>query len=260
MTAIDHENNEMNKEEFGKSLSTNDDEILKYLPYLLQDLWELGGRPDIQLNLIKTLNLKNIRILDLGCGKGSSLIKILKYQAGKGVGTDIVEEFIKEAKNKSVEWKVEDRIEFRTEDLVETLKTERNYDVVLYGIDSDILGTIEECFESLKQTLRNGGYVIAETIYPKIETDDSIDSQEEFQRQVKKAGFVLLEEKFWDTEDIKTMNQECTTKIVKRAQELITKHPQEKIMFEEYINSQVEECKELENDLYCVSVLCQLKS
>ncbi len=250
----------MNKEEFGKSLSANDDEVLKYLPYLLQDLWELGGRPDIQLNLIEELNLKDIKILDLGCGKGSSLINILKHQTGKGVGIDIVEKFIEAAKGKSVEWGLDDRIEFRTEDLVETLKTEKNFDVVLYGMDSDILGTIGECFESLRPALNQEGYIIAETIYPKIEKGDSIPSQKEFQRQVKKSGFVLLEEKFWDIEDIKTKNQESTKKIVKRAQELIAKYPQERKIFEEYINSQIEECRELENDLYCVSVLCQLKS
>lgn len=251
---------EMRKEEFGKSLSTNDHEIFKYLPYLLQDLWELGGRPDIQLSLIKTLNLRDIKILDLGCGKGSSLIKILKYQTGKGVGVDIVEEFVGEAKNKSIEWEIDDRIVFRAEDLVKTLKTEKNYDIVLYGIDSNILGTIEECFRSLKPVLNKGGYVIAETIYPKTEMDDSIISQKEFQRQVQKAGFVLLEEKFWGIEDVKSMNQEYTAKIVTRAQELIAKYPWKKVMFEQYVNSQIEECKELENDLYCVSVLCQLKS
>lgn len=250
----------MNKEELGKSLSTNDQEILKYIPYLLQDLWELGGRPDIQLSLIKALNLKNIKILDVGCGKGSSLIKILKYQTGKGVGVDIVEEFIEEAKNKSIEWEVDDRVEFRAEDLVETLKKEKNYDVVLYGVDSNVLGEIEECFERLKPALKNEGYIIAETIYPKVEMNDSIASQKEFQRQAQKAGFVLLEEKIWDIEDVKFMNQENTAKIVARAQELIAKYPQEKAMFERYIHSQVEESKELEDDFSCVSVLCQLKS
>ncbi len=250
----------MNKEEFGKSLTTNDDKIFRYLPYLLQDLWELGGHPNIQLELIKKLGLTDIKILDLGCGKGSSLIQILKNQTGQGVGIDIVEEFIEEAKIKTVEWNLDGRIEFRVEDLVQTLKIEKNYDVVLYGIDSDILGTYKECFESLRPVLKNDGYVIVETIYPKHEGDSSLTTQSEFQREVQEAGFTLLEEKFWDIKYIKAMNEESTSKIEKRAQELSSKYPQEEKMFADYITSQIEECNELENDLYCVSVLCQLKS
>lgn len=52
-------------------------ELLPYLPYLLQDLWEIEADPDTMLSLIKQyIRQDRLNILDLGCGKGAVTIKI----------------------------------------------------------------------------------------------------------------------------------------------------------------------------------------
>ncbi|WP_313019647.1 hypothetical protein [Acetoanaerobium noterae] len=61
------------EEKLAKSLTAESVELIPYLPYLLQDLWELGSSPKDMVHLIS----KNIiisektKVLDLACGKGA---------------------------------------------------------------------------------------------------------------------------------------------------------------------------------------------
>jgi len=65
--------------ELARSLSAGTTELLPYLPYILQDYWELGSDPEVMVQLVKKyVNLSNnTRILDLACGKGAVSIKLL---------------------------------------------------------------------------------------------------------------------------------------------------------------------------------------
>ena len=68
------------KSEFNKSLDIQDEEIAEFIPYILQDLWSLGGNPDVVVKIVKrniTLT-PDSRIIDLGCGKGATLIELAK--------------------------------------------------------------------------------------------------------------------------------------------------------------------------------------
>ena len=61
------------EEKLAKSLTAESVELIPYLTYLLQDLWELGSSPKDMVHLIS----KNIiisektKVLDLACGKGA---------------------------------------------------------------------------------------------------------------------------------------------------------------------------------------------
>ena len=85
------------------ALDGTDSNLFPYLPYILQDLWELGTSPEVVLNLVKkhTTNQSNLKILDLGCGKGAVSIKLAKELNCQCHGIDAVKEFIDEAKNKA---------------------------------------------------------------------------------------------------------------------------------------------------------------
>ena len=50
--------------------------LFPFLPYIFQDLWEIGTSPEIVLTLVKkhTTDYSNLKVLDLGCGKGAVLI------------------------------------------------------------------------------------------------------------------------------------------------------------------------------------------
>ena len=62
------------------AMDGKDKHLYPYLPYILQDIWELGASPEIIINLIKMhkSDFENIKILDLGSGKGVVSIKIAK--------------------------------------------------------------------------------------------------------------------------------------------------------------------------------------
>jgi hypothetical protein len=62
------------------SLGAQTTELIPYLPYLLQDLWELGGMPgDVCALLQPHVSMeKELRVLDLACGKGAVGISLAK--------------------------------------------------------------------------------------------------------------------------------------------------------------------------------------
>ena len=68
------------KKSIVKSLDGLEFGLFPYLSYLLQDLWEFGASPQIIIELFKKNNIiKNAsKVLDLGCGKGAVLIKLVK--------------------------------------------------------------------------------------------------------------------------------------------------------------------------------------
>jgi hypothetical protein len=50
-----------------------DVDIVKYLPYILQDFWEIGSIPEEIIKIIKKhkTNYAGLNVLDLGSGKGA---------------------------------------------------------------------------------------------------------------------------------------------------------------------------------------------
>ncbi len=56
------------------AMDGSDIELFPFLPYILQDVWEIGADPEAIKKLIKKHcnNLAELKVLDLGCGKGAS--------------------------------------------------------------------------------------------------------------------------------------------------------------------------------------------
>jgi predicted RNA methylase len=68
--------------------------LFPYLPYILQDLWELGASPGEIIELVRkhANNYSRLRILDLGCGKGAVSIQLAKELNCSCLGVDAVKE------------------------------------------------------------------------------------------------------------------------------------------------------------------------
>ncbi|MDR0978655.1 MAG: class I SAM-dependent methyltransferase, partial [Lachnospiraceae bacterium] len=68
------------QEKVASSLTANGIELLPFIPYLLQDLWELGSSPEDIMHLIKKhISISNnTKMLDLACGKGAVSVNICK--------------------------------------------------------------------------------------------------------------------------------------------------------------------------------------
>lgn len=102
----------MNKEterKLAASLTSQSIEILPFIPYFLQDFFELGSSPKDITYLIKQhmpLSAES-NFLDLACGKGAVSIGIAKELGNPVKGIDLIPAFIEEAKCKAKEAQVE---------------------------------------------------------------------------------------------------------------------------------------------------------
>ena len=129
-------------EKLAKSLTAESTEIIPFLPYLLQDLWELGSSPKDMIDLISKNMIisKNTKILDLACGKGAVSISIAQRFGCQIKGIDLIPDFIDVAKEKSQEYKVESLCEFVAGDINESVEIEKSYDIVILGAVGEVLG------------------------------------------------------------------------------------------------------------------------
>jgi ubiquinone/menaquinone biosynthesis C-methylase UbiE len=256
---------EETEEKLVASLTGETTELLPFLPYLLQDFWELGSEPAIMVDLVKRHGslTEKIKVLDLACGKGAVSVRLAKELGVKVKGIDLMSDFVEIAKQKAKEHDVYDLCDFVVGDINEAIKTERDYDFVVFGSAGNILGTPDEMLSKLKSTVKKGGFVLFDECYlPDDYTPGHIryDNYEYITKKqwddlFSKAGLVLVEAVL-DSASDDTDNLDSTSGmnvITKRAHELISKYPDKKEMFEGYIKSQQNEYDDLDNTLVAVT-------
>jgi len=248
------------EEKLAKSLTAESTELIPYLPYLLQDLWELGSSPKDIIDMIQ----KHIRVsektkvLDLACGKGSVSVQVAEAFGFRVKGIDIIPEFIDFAKKKANEYGVENLCEFKVGDINEAVKVENDYDIVILGAVGDVLGNPEETIQKLKGIVKNGGYILIDDAYGSDCSDERYPTREKWILFFQNAGVKLLDERFNEEDELETLNDEQQSFILKRANELKEKYPDKAYLFESYIKSQQAECDELENEISGVTMLLQV--
>ena len=248
------------EEKLAKSLTAESIELIPYLPYLLQDLWELGSSPKDIIDLI----LKHIpvsektRVLDLACGKGAVSIQVARALGCRVKGLDIIPEFIDFADQKAREYGVESSCEFKVGDINEAVAVEKGYNIVILGAAGDVLGNPEETIKKLKSTVKSGGYVLMDDAYGNDNSEKRYPAREEWLLFFKNAGVKLLDERFNGVDEIASINDGQQPFIVKRAGELKVKHPEKAYLFDGYVKSQQAECDELENELTVVTMLLKV--
>ncbi|MGI6331289.1 MAG: SAM-dependent methyltransferase [Zhaonellaceae bacterium] len=178
------------EEKLAKSLTAESIELIPYLPYLLQDLWELGSSPKDMLDLI-TRHLrvsKQTKVLDLACGKGAVSIHLARRLGCLVKGIDIIPEFIGFAINKAQEFGVEELCEFKVGDITESVKTEKDYDIVVYGAVGNVLGNWEETIILLKNSVKKGGYIIIDDAYRNDKSNAKYLSREQWLKLFNDKG------------------------------------------------------------------------
>ena len=234
-------------------------ELIPHLPYLLQDLWELGSSPEDILELItKHIRVsEQTRVLDLACGKGAVSVHIAKKLGCIIKGIDIMPEFIDFAINKAQEFGVMELCEFLVGDITESVKTEKDYDIVILGAVGDVLGNSVETIELLNNTIKKGSYIIIDDAYGNDKTNAKYPTREQWLMNFNNTGVRLIDEKIIKDDDLANLNNEQLELIVKRANELKEKLPEKSHLFDSYIDSQLAECDELENEISGVTLLLQ---
>ena len=257
--------NDITNNKLAKSLTADTTDIIPFLPYLLQDLWELGSSGQEMLALLRrhVPVTTSFTALDLGCGKGAVSVTLAKALGVRCKGIDLIGDFIQVAREKAIEHGVDGLCEFAGGDIKQAVLSERNYDLAIFGAVGDVLGDRTETLRALMSAIRPGGYLLFDDGYRLPDDDRELlfdgeyPTLTEWQELFKKAGLLLIayspaEDRPNDDRDFQCISQ--------RAQELIREYPQHREMFEHYVQNQRDEYDDLAQRVIGVTFLLQKPS
>ncbi len=231
------------------AMDGSDKELFPFLPYILQDLWEIGADPGAIIKLINKHfdNHKGLKVLDLGCGKGAVSVKVSKKLGCRCFGIDAIPEFIEFAQQKANEFEVKHLCTFETGDIRKRVKDLSGYDVIILGAIGPVFGDYFTTLTTLSRCLDKKGIFIIDDGY--IEDNSNYSHPSTFKKnailqQIDKAGMELVENDIIQQEDIKDSDDFMFNNLKKRCYELIEKYPGKRNLFFDYIKEQ-----EIENDI-----------
>jgi len=252
------------EEKLARALTAETTELIPFLPYLLQDLWELGSCPQDMIKLMKKYVpiSKDTKILDIACGKGPVSIRVAENFGVNVYGFDLLPDFIKRAKEKAREFNVEALCHFTCADANEIVNTETGYDCVIFGGAGDILGDPQETLNKLRGTVKQGGFILIDEAYlSDSSSNDEVNyknydylTQKQWMELFDKCGLKFIEE-LHSGEDYDFDHDNKA--IAARAEELSKKHPDKKAVFDGYVQSQLNESADLEKSLVGVTWILQ---
>ncbi len=248
------------KEEIIYSLDGNNIELLEFIPYILQDFFEIGSDPKIISNLIAITNpVNDCSLIDLGCGKGAVAIEIAKRFNMSVLGIDAMAPFITEAKKKAEEERVETNCNFIVGDIKEYISSAKElFDYAVWGSVGDIIGDNKATLIKIAEILKPKGYVIYDDGYIKDKYKSEftdIPDKDSFISRVAEAGFKIVKEVEFDSSKMKIENKKNNFAIKNRCDELSSKYPAKKYLFEEYVKNQLEESENLNHRFISVTLL-----
>lgn len=234
------------------AMDGSDKELFPFLHYILKDVWEIGADPDAINKLIKKHcnNLHELKVLDLGCGKGAVSVKVSKECGCYCYGIDAISEFIEFAKQKATDFKVNHLCKFETGDIREKTHELSDYDIVILGAIGPVFGDYYSTLTTLSKCINKNGIFIIDDGY----IDDDSDfihplmyNKSEILQQIELAGMQLVENDIMDKEFIKDSDDYIFENIKRRCNELIEQMPDKQSLFLNYIKKQEIENNILEN-------------
>jgi len=230
-----------------------DTAIIPFLPYIFQDFWELGTQPEIVINLIQRncRNYPNLNVLDLGCGKGATSIKLAAALKCNCYGIDGIPEFIEASKVKAKEYGVDSLCRFEVGDIRKRIEELDKFDVIILGATGSIFDDYCTALKKLSKHLTSDGIIIIEEGY--IEDTSTIKHptysfRKELLKQFEQAGMKLVDETLCKYGEIADSTKEMEN-ITIRCNELKAKHPEKSSLFENYVQNQAAEYDVLENEM-----------
>ncbi|MBN2102915.1 class I SAM-dependent methyltransferase [bacterium] len=244
-----------------QSLDGEDEALYPYLPYLLQDLWEIGSSADVILGLIRKHQLdqqSDFTVLDLGCGKGAISVPLARVFGFRVHGIDAMPAFIKEAWEHAEQNGVSHLCRFEVGDIRKLSSEFKGYDLIILGSIGPVLGTVEETLKQIKLRLRPNGHVVLDDGYIPDNVSWQSDmylSETEMMKQIQRAGFICAGQQTMDASFIKKSNRQIYQAIEKRANEFILQYPDKQDILQKYLDAQIRENQILENQLVCVTYL-----
>jgi SAM-dependent methyltransferase len=238
----------------------SDKELFPYLPYILQDLWEIGANPSAIVKLIRDYysNYNDLKVLDLGCGKGAVSVKISQELGCQCYGIDAIPEFIEYARQKAIEFNVNPLCSFDVGDIREKAKSLTGYDIVILGATGPVFGDYFTTLTTLEKCINETGIFIIDDCYINDDSDfshDLIFKKSTIFQQIEMAGMELVVNDIISRNDIKDSDDYIFDKLAKRCYELAEKEPDKQNLFFDYIKKQQEENDVLENKVIGTTML-----
>lgn len=235
-------------------------ELFPFLPYILQDTWEIGADPETIISLVKKhmRDFPNMNVLDLGCGKGAVSVTLANKLKCSCHGIDAVPEFIVEANKKAKEYSVNRLCKFDVDDIRFKIKALARYDIIILGAIGPVLGNYFSTLTALAKNLNPDGVIIIDDGY--IENGSGFNhplilKQDELHRQIQAAGMKLVDEAIIGKNEIRYADDQILSSLKKRCLELIERHPEKHDLFEAYIKKQEGENDVLENKIVCSTIV-----
>ena len=242
------------------AMELTDKALVKYLPYIFQDHWELGSSSEEIIEIIKKhkTNYSSLNILDLGSGKGAISIKIASELGCRCFGLDGVNDFVAFSNNKAIEYSVNNICTFETADIRDRIKTLGKYDIILLMAIGPIFGNYYDTLTQLSSHLNNDGLVIIDDGY--VENDCKKDypnkeypnilRENEIIEQVNKAEMKIIEKMTINEISGTEEKYEADFKNIQtRCLELAEKYSENKELFLGYIERQKREYEILNNEI-----------
>lgn len=241
-----------------------DTEIFPYLPYILQDFWEIGSSPSDMILLIEkhSTDYSKLKVLDLGCGKGAVSVKIAEKLRSECWGIDGIADFIEYANTKAVECKVNALCHFEQADIREKINELPLFDVVILGAVGQVFGNYYDTLTTLRKCLKKSGLILIDDAYIEDSstfTHPAIIKRSEQLAQIERAGMEVIDELIAGGEETETHEQEFDF-VEQRCNELIEKYPEKKSLLESYIQAQNEEYEVLDTKVVCLAMAIKEKS
>ncbi|ULQ58582.1 class I SAM-dependent methyltransferase [Brucepastera parasyntrophica] len=245
------------EESIAGAMDCSNTEINAFLPYILQDFWEIGADPETIIQLVKKYrpDYADLTVLDLGSGKGAVSVKLSAALGCRCFGIDAIREFVQFAEKKAEEFGVESICTFEQNDIRTRLSGLGLFDVIILGAIGPVFGNYSETLSCLSGHLKPEGIIIIDDCY--IDDDSSFVypaalKKTVFLRQIKEAGMELAEEvpASSPTEIREEYDRELCL-ITARCNELIKQQPEKAFLFEEYIAVQKREYEVLDTELVC---------
>jgi len=234
--------------------------IYPFLPYILQDTWEIGASPDVIIHLLHNhcRDWSGLRLLDLGCGKGVVSIRAAVELRCSCLGIDAVEAFIAEAKSKAAEYDVDSLCRFEVGDIRVRVKELSGFDVIVLGAIGPVFGNYRATLTALSPCLKPDGVFIIDEGYFEDDSEYThpiIRKKGEIFREIAEAGMELVDEVIIGEEDIRESDENIFENLKNRCLELAAEHPDKKELFLDYIRRQVEENAVLETGAVCSTMV-----
>jgi len=253
------------KESVLMSLDGRNVELYPYLPYLLKDLWEIGTSPEHIIELLdrqdRDFHDSELLVLDLGCGKGATVIPLAKKYGFSTMGIDAVSEFIQFARDKAGEWDMVDKCRFEVGDIREYVQKCGPCDIIILGSIGPVLGNIQQTLTILAKTLKPGGIVLLDDAYIPDGSEfyhNGYLPEAQFMKQIRRSGFEITDMIVYDNAAVIKDNEEIYRHIRRRAEELSDIYPGLRYIFEDYLATQRIKNKILEDHMICAVMLMEL--